>query len=169
MILPPGTFGIAGRTAQPGSGREIGWFERPIQLPQHGRVLLSADVWGTGVGNSSIGLNVGDVVTNQGVLWGPVDSSTWVFNPEVIAGKDNQRIKITIANGEMVERRITVKIWVDLDNKQTWGSISNGTNSYTTEKVAIARSDLRSVLVMQYGRTMDVDNISLRCTLGPGR
>ena len=87
----------------------------------------------------------------------------------MIAGKDNQRIKITIANGEMVERRITVKIWVDLDNKQTWGSISNGTNSYTTEKVAIARSDLRSVLVMQYGRTMDVDNISLRCTLGPGR
>ena len=168
VILPPGTFGIAGGTTKPGSGSEIGWFERPIQLPQHGSVLLTADVWVAGAGNSNIGLNVGDVVTNQGVLWGPVDSSTWIFDPEVIAGKDNQRIKITVANGEMVGRRVTVKIWVDLDNKQTWGSISNGTNTYTTEKVVIARSDLRSVLVMQYGRTMDVDNISLRRTLGPG-
>ena len=166
---PPGTFGIAGGTTKPGAGSEIGWFERPIQLPQYGRVLLTADVWVAGAGNSNIGLNVGDVVTNQGVLWGPIDSSTWSFDPSVISARDNQRRYVKVAPGEMVGRRVTVKIWVDLDHQQTWGSISNGSNTYTTEKVAIARSDLRSVLVMQYGQKMDVDNISLRRTLGPGR
>jgi len=172
MVQPlatSGTFGIAGATTKPGSESEVGWFERQIRLPQHGIVLLTADVWVAGEGSSNIGLNVGDVVTSQGVLWGPVDSTTWCFDPNVIAGQDNQRLYVKVADGEMARRRVTVKIWVDLDNKQTWGSISNGTNTYTTEKVAIARSDLRCVLVMQYGHTMDVDNISLRRTFGPGR
>lgn len=164
-----GSMGLAGATSKTGSGSEAGWFEKQIAFPAIGTVIFSADVWVNGDGNSNIGLNVGNNINAQGVLWGPVSNAAWQFDPIVISDGKSPRQLVSVTAGEMANRKVTVKIWVDLDNRETWGSISNGTHTYTTSRVPIARTDLRSVIVLQYGNYMDVDDICVRRARGPGR